>query len=201
MTPGSTSNGKHKSPAGPLTPDVIVELAHSCRQFVWAKLQIELDGTAETLPILDHYIKLARDDLRRQPEATTLLAKTVGAYFGSVLASTMDGFWRVSSADDRHWFVCARSVYLAINPMGVAHDVLHASTDHDGPSSELRLDRGEHEVVAERLHRLPAMDEEEYFTLSARVEMIEIAIAALRDHHLAKGSAEIAFEPADYVTL
>jgi len=194
-------NAGSAAKGGPLEPDWIRELGLSCRQFVWAKLQIELDGTAETLPILDHYISLVREDLRKAPHTTELVTQAIAAYFGTVTALTIDGFWRVSAASDQGWLICARRVFMAINPLGVAHDVLGASVDHDGPSSELRIDGVQRELIAQRLARLPAPREDEYFTLSARLEVIDIAVAALSEQLHLRGVSEISFGPDDYSGL
>lgn len=191
-----------KSKGGPLEPDWIRELSFGCRQYVWAKLKIELDGTAETLPVLDHYVSLIRTDLQQGTHAEPLVTRAVAAYFGTVLAMAIDGFWKVSSqSDEAGWWICARPVYLAINPLAVAYDVIAATTDHPGPDSEFHLDSLERDFVAQRLARLPQLSEEEYFTFSARHEAVDIVVAALREQRHETGATQLSFTVADYSTL
>jgi hypothetical protein len=179
-------------------PEFISELSQSCRQFVHTSLGIVLDGSPETLPLLDHYLASARQEIRSRPEALPLLAQAIGAYFGGVIAAQIDGFWRVRGADYFHWLVCARPVFLAINPVGAAYDALTGSQDHDGPSSELYLAREDQAVVLPRLAALPEMSEEDYYRLSTRFETLEIAVAALREAMYEGGQGDVSFEPADY---
>jgi hypothetical protein len=185
-----------------LEPDWIRELGFACRQYVWSKVKIELDGTPETLPVLDHYVSLIRGDLQAGPHAEPLVTRAVAAYFGTVLAMGIDGFWKVSSqSDELGWWICARPVYLALNPVAVAYDVIAATAEHSGPASELQLDRLEYDFVMQRLARLPQLTEEEYFTFSARYEAVDIAVAALRERRHETGAAELSFTAADYSAL
>jgi hypothetical protein len=191
-----------KPRGGPLEPDWIRELGFACRQYVWSKVKIELDGTPETLPVLDHYVSLIRGDLQKGPHAEPLVTRAVAAYFGTVLAMGIDGFWKVSSqSDESGWWICTRPVYLALNPVAVAYDVVAATVDHSGPASELQLDRLEYDFVMQRLARLPQLTEEEYFTFSARYEAVDIAVAALRERRHETGAAELSFTASDYGAL
>jgi hypothetical protein len=199
------SNNGHadaKAKGGPLEPDWIRELGFACRQYVWSKLKVELDGTPETLPLLDHYVSLIRADLKQGSPAEPLVTRAVAAYFGTVLALAIDGFWKVSSqSDEQSWWICSRPVYLALNPVAVAYDVIAATTDHSGPVSELQLDRLERDYILERLARLPQLSEEEYFTFSARHEAVDIAVAALRERRHETGATQLSFTATDYSTL
>ena len=65
---GSRTNGAGSSslvdpgphaPARDAPPPAILELVASCVRFVLAKYRVELDGTPDTLGILDHYVLLA----------------------------------------------------------------------------------------------------------------------------------------------
>ena len=179
-------------------PEQVRELAASCVRFVRASLGIELDFTHETLPLLDHYAIQAREDLRTRPEATTLLARSLGAYFGQVLALEFAGLWRVPSEDDQQWQMCLQLVYLATNPVGVAYDVLYAGHAHPGPSSELVLAPEDKQMVNDRLAALPPVSEAEFFTFSARYDAFHIAFAALRAQMQNDGLDDVWFEPEDY---
>lgn len=188
-----SENGTGQSPEAQLE-----ELDAACRQFVWTKLQLELDGAQETLPILDHYVRLIREDLARAPHTLDVVAQSVGAYFGNVLTQVLEGFWRFGGSEPGSWLVCASPVHLALNPVAVSYEILEASAQHRGPSSELYLRASEREVVERRLAGLPQISEDEYFTFSSRVEGLEVALAALREQAHAAGREQRALELSDY---
>jgi hypothetical protein len=184
----------------PLPPGEIVELAEAAREYVVRALGVELDYRPETLPLLDHYVRQARDKVRERPELAELMTRSVGAYFGEVVRRTMPSFWRVPSSDARDWQVCFEEVYLAFNPAAFAWDALHESTDHDGPSSELVLDREDSEALEKRLADLPPVSEDEYWLLSTRLEVIEIAADQARLGLSAEGLANVTYGESDYET-
>lgn len=177
------------------------ELDAACRQFVWTKLQLELDGAPETLPIVDHYVRLIREDLAKAPHTLDVVAHAVGAYFGNVLTQVLEGFWRFADARPESWLVCACPAHLALNPVAVSYEILQASAQHRGPSSELYLRAAEREFVERRLAALPQISEEEYFTFSSHVEGLEVALAALRDHAHAAGRELRPLGLSDYEDL
>jgi len=191
-----TDSNTHDVPSP--VPERVRELAASCVRFVQTSLGIELDLTHETLPLLDHYAAQARSELKTRPEATTLLAQTLGAYFGQVLALEFDGLWRFPNEDAHEWRVCLQSAFLAINPVGVAYDVLFAGEPHPGPSSELLLAPEDKEMIEARLAALPAIREDEFFTFSARYDAFHIAFAALRSQMQNDGLDDVWFELGDY---
>jgi hypothetical protein len=181
--------------------DELRELSASCEQHVRDAVGLELDGTIETLPILDHYVRLSRDAIRERPELLPLLARTVGAYFGQVVADHFNGFWSLTSQDVNGWYVCLRAVYLAFNPIGMAHAALTWSLDESlaaGPPQELRLSSADRGWVEQRLAALPPVREGDFFTLSTRVEGIEIAVAALGEQMAQAGNAEVVYDDDDY---
>ena len=127
-----------------------------------------------------------------------LVTRAVGAYFGEVVRRRFGGFWLVPDADVHHWRVCASPVFLSLNPVGAAHDALAGAGDHDGPSAQLYLAPEDRELVDRRLAGLPPVSEPDYFLLSTRFEVVEIAVDALRGQMIAAGREDITFELADY---
>jgi hypothetical protein len=178
------------------------ELSASCEQHVRDAIGLALDGNIETLPILDHYVRVSREAARERPELLPLLARTVGAYFGQVVADHFGGFWSLESPDVHTWHVCFRSVYLAFNPIGMAHAALTWSLTGDeavaGPPAELRLARKDREWVEQRLAALPPVREVDFFSLSTRVEAMEVAVAALGEQMALAGNADVVFDDDDY---
>jgi hypothetical protein len=179
-------------------PDVIHDLALSCRNYVMASLGVELDFTRETLPLLDHYLSTVRTDVAERDELRRLIVHAAGAYFGEVVRRTIGGFWRMPSPNVHDWAVCARPVFLWINPMAAAYDALASGQDHDGPRSDLRVAPEYRAAVTERLAALPPTGEDEYYLLSTRLEAIEIASDALRAQMSAAGYEDQEFDEQDY---
>ena len=99
------------------------------------------------------------------------------------------------------WYVCLRSVYLAFNPIGMAHAALTWSLQESiaaGPPAELRLGRADRAWVEQRLAALPPVREGDFFALSTRVEGMEIAVAALGEQMAQAGTADVVFDDDDY---
>lgn len=179
-------------------PEPIAELAEACRQYVLTALGVELDFTPETLPVLDHYLTTARAGLAERPELEQLLGRSAGAYFGEVLRRSVPSFWRIPSGDIHDWQICGQNVYLAINPFGVAWDALLGGSEHAGPCSDLQLDAAERGAVERRLAELPEVPEQEYWLLSTRLEVLQIAAEQVRLEMQHAGTESVTFEDADY---
>ena len=182
--------------------DEVRELSARCEQHVRDAVGLALDGSVETLPILDHYIRLSVEASARRPELLPLLSRTIGAYFGQVVADHLGGFWWLPSADVYTWHICLRSVFLAFNPIGMAHAALTWSLGAeqlaDGPSAELRLSGRYRDAIEQRLAALPPVREGDFFSLSTRLEGLEIAAAALGEEQATAGASEPIFDDDDY---
>lgn len=181
-----------------LPPDEIIELAEAARQYVISALGVELDYSPETLPVLDHYLGTVRENARDRPELMELVTRSAGAYFGEVVRRTMPAFWYASETVVRGWQICFEEMYLAFDPMAFAWDAIYQSSDHDGPSSELVLDREDGEALERRLAELPPVSEDEYWMLATRFEVIEIAADQLKLELKRAGLEKVSYGPADY---
>lgn len=181
------------------------ELASACAAQVERAVGLAPDEEVETLPLLDHYVRISRDALGDRPELLPLLQRTVGAYFGRVLAGHLGAGWVLLGPDVHTWFVACKSVCLAVNPVGIAHAALTWGLPPElveaGPSAELLLAREERSFIEQRLAALPQVQEGDYFTLSTRLETLEIVHAALAELAVQKGDADTEYEVEDYREL
>ena len=98
---GHSSEGA-ASPEG--APAPVQELADACVRYVQAVFKIQLDYHAETLSVLDHYIRSRRQEVSLHPETAGLLARVIGAYFGEVIRRKIPSFWHLPSEDGRAAF-------------------------------------------------------------------------------------------------
>lgn len=179
-------------------PIAVLELAENCRQFVKRALGVEMDYDAETLPVLDAYLRTAGGDLATRPEAEPIVANTVAAYFGEVVRRRIDGMWRHRPSQADEWRLCAHRAFLSMSPLGIVLECLARSDEHPGPSAELALAGDDRAVAESRLAIFPPVSEDEYYMLSTRLEVIETTYEALRERMKAEGRESIVYEEEDY---
>jgi hypothetical protein len=180
-------------------PEIIDELAAACVRFVHDTIQVELDYTPETLPLLDHYLGIARGLLAEKLELRELVLRAAGAYFGEVLRRRLNGYWLIPTEDVHSWRVCGRHVLMSLNPVGVIAEALAENEDADGPSGVLRLARADQQDVTERLAEMPPLPENEFYLTSTRLEVIDIVVEHLRMRMEQNNQADMEFDPDDYV--
>jgi hypothetical protein len=175
---GATHPMGMELPAREPPPPAVAELAASCVRFVLAKTKVPLDFTPDTLGVVDHYVNEARAELRTRPEGQALLETTVGAYFGEVVRRSFVSTWRID-AEYPDWRLSMSEVYLTFNPLGMAREALTRG-ESPGWHAHLGMHASEQEDVARRLASLPEVDEDEYYALSTRFDVVELAVEALR---------------------
>jgi hypothetical protein len=179
-------------------PEPIADLVRACLEYVKRSLGTSLDFTPETLPLLDHYLGEVRQELTQKPELASLTAHAAGAYFGEVLRRQVRGFWRMPTSNLHDFQVCSSVAFLSVNPFGVAYDALYAGTEHDGPRSMLRVAPDDHGYIAARLATVPEVPEDQFFLLTTRIEVVEIAVEALRARLEEEGYSEMEYGEQDY---
>lgn len=184
--------------SAPEVPERISELVTNCVRFVHTSVGAELDLTHETLPILDHYLRLSRAELSSRPEALPLIAQTTGAYFGHVLAIEYGGLWRTPTPDVHDYSLYFQSVFLLLNPVGIAYELLVEGAAHDGPSALPRFARDERARVEARLAALPDVEHDEYYSFSTRYDVLQVCIEALREAQHEAGLEQVNYEWGDY---
>ena len=152
----SDSNGKanhfpdetgEEQPFDP-APDHVAELAASCARFVLSKYKVPLDGTSDTLSLVDQYVRDARADLNVKPEALELLTATIGAYLGEVVRRAYGGTW-YAIGDYDGWRLDMTRVFLTFNPLGMAREAARGLADpfcDDAHLSEVTGEQGEDAV-------------------------------------------------------
>jgi hypothetical protein len=191
----------------PPSPQTVVDLAASCVRFVQRALGVRLDYRPETLPLLDHWLRGGGQVLREgdagpgRPAATALVAHAAGAYLGEVVRRRHASWWRAEGDDPSAYRIELRDVYLSFNPVDVARDALGLDRGPDGElleATSLDLDDGDREAVASRLAELPEVTEEEYRAPSTRLEVLDIAVEAIRQKAAADEAPALALEPDDY---
>jgi len=200
----SDSNGKTShfpdaaddSPAWEPAPTHVAELAASCARFVFSKYKVPLDGTSDTLSLVDQYVKDARAEIKAKPETLELLSATVGAYLGEVMRRAFGGEW-FAEGDYDAWRLDMTRVFLTFNPLGMAREALLLD-EQDGWHAHLEMDDAEKDEIDRRLAALGEMEEDEYFLPSTRFDVVSLAVEALRGKMIEDGHADVTFSRDDY---
>lgn len=199
---GQRANGLHADdlpsfePAPP--PTAVAELAEGCIRFVERKLGVRLDYSLETLPVLDHYLQAARAEVRAKPELIPLLVNTAGAYFGEVVRRRVPSWWHMPTTDPVTWQIQAEPVYLWFEPVAMAYEALFGGEREEEGSAKFVVDEDARELLEQRLAELPAVEEDEYYALSTRLEVIDIAAEVIKARMVQSGTGDVVFTPEDY---
>jgi hypothetical protein len=186
-------------------PEKIRELAEACVRFVERAVKVKLDYEADTLSLLDHYLEEGRKAARAKPETAALVAHAAGAYFGEVVRRRHASWWRVEGDDPAFYRIELEAAYLSFSPVQLMADALLRSeeegSEEEDVSERLELEDADRDDVAQRLAELPPVSERDFYAPSTRLEVIDIAVEAIRARRMAAGDqADDALRPEDYDT-
>jgi hypothetical protein len=155
----------------PTPEDRIEELARACVVLVRDDLGFELDFTAETLPVLDHFCRRYRTGPDWSDRAEEIAA-TVGVYFGEVLRRKFPFRWHVSEKGYHAWRLELEPCFLCFNPLGVALELL-LEGDALGWNACYLTWPDATEALRTRLGRMDQVSEEDFYAFSVRYEVLE----------------------------
>lgn len=163
-------------------PPQIQEWAESCRAFVKEAVGVELDYTPDTLPLLDHYVRVkATADGARRPstEIRDLLTPPLGAYFGEVVRRSMAGVrWHAPDEDYEAYRLEFDGIFLHFNPLGVSAETL-AGDDVEGFGAHFQILDETRGLVESVLSQNEAVTADDYYSFTVRFETLESVVAAL----------------------
>lgn len=180
----------------PPPPAVIAEAISACVRYVHAKYGVLMDGTSDTLSLLDQYVRDARAELAAKPTALDLLALSAGAYLGEVMRREMGGEW-FSDGDPSGFKLYFSHVFLSFNPIGMVREAL-TGEEEVGWNAHLAADPAEQDEISARLAALPEVDDDEYRLPTTRFDVVSIVFEHLRAKAIAAGTADVRFGRDDY---
>jgi hypothetical protein len=135
-------------------------------------VKLDLDYTPETLPLLDHYLGQVPKD---QPDTVRLVGACAGAYFGEICRKALGGRW-----DDREgqtpleWSLeLAGGVRLTPGGMALAAILVAESEEAD---DQFDVPPEALPAVEQALEARGEIEEDEYFTLSSRLEVLVLVV-------------------------
>lgn len=180
----------------------LAQLAATCEDYVKRAVGVALDGTQDTLPILDHYVREATRGVSvagssseapagdgataNHPgaagDSAALLGPLVpatGAYFGQLVLKQFAGARFIAHGQDYASYRIEFGPYfLHFNPMGIAHEVI---TGEDAPGYHAHfavLDEAR-PVVEQSLASGLTVRTQDYYSFSVRHETLEQVVAVL----------------------
>ena len=184
------------------TPELVQDLAEGCVKYVEQATGVELDFTQDTLPVLDHYLERVPEEASE--EVLALVIPMCGAYFGEVVRRHMqDARWHLDEEHYERWRVEFDSCFLHFNPIGMVLEALMRD-DAAGWSAHLSVLDDQREALKQALERLGEVEEDDYYRLSVRFEVIEQAhdqLAAWTRQQAKEGEQPQRYDPDTYAAL
>jgi len=185
--------------AGSDPPDAVRDLAAGCVRYVQRALQIELDYTPDTLPLLDHYLRNASGISKE--EVLSLLAPAAGAYFGEVVRRQLGPCrWHWVEGDFSACRLEFERCFLSFNPIGSALATL-LSGEAEHYAGHLALLPEDEALVKESLERAGEVKEEDFYRLAVRYDVVEHVVSLLIEKAIATSELSRRFGPDVYAAL
>jgi len=164
-----------------LPPEPIADDATTCVRFVKDALQLELDYTPDTLPVLDHYVRTRAGVGQASEEVRDLLTPTLGAYFGEVVRRSLSGVrWHIPGVreDLTNYRLEFDSIFLHFNPLGIAREVLDQDEVEGFGASFQVLDEARAELER-ALAETGEVSADDYYSFTVRHETLDQVISIL----------------------
>jgi hypothetical protein len=140
-------------------------------------LNLTLDYTPETLPILDHYVRTKAGNA--SGELRELLIPTLGSYFGEVVRRGVQGArWHAPGDTYTEYRVEFDPFFLCFNPLGVAAEVL-AGDDVEGYATHFQLLDDARPSVETALANHESVSADDYYSFTTRHETLEFVASVL----------------------
>lgn len=196
VDPESDPVSESEPEALPAPPSQVAELVAACMRFVASKYKVALDGTPDTLSLVDQYVREARTAYEARPESIDLVAPAVGAYLGEVMRQEFGAEWFAEGSHEA-WRLYFHNVFLSFNPVGIAREAI-TMKDEEGWNAHLTLDPAEREIIDQRLAAMPDVDEDEYYLPTTRFDVITAVVETLRARAEASGTGDVTFTREDY---
>jgi hypothetical protein len=176
------------------SPAHVRELAESCVRFVQKATGLSLDFTPETLPLLDHYLSQTSRD---KDAGRAMMATAAGAYLGEVVRAAYPCRWNAPQDDYGSWRIEFDHVFLHFNPVAFAHEAITSSEVVEGGAGFGVLDE-DLETVRAGLEVLGTLNEEDYFKLSTRFEVLATVVDRLAGQSIASDEPAMRFDAQAY---
>jgi hypothetical protein len=150
------------------TPDQVSEYVRAAVEFVRRAVGMVLDGSDESLAVLDHYVAQVPRD---KPAIVGLVAPAVGAYFGEVVRRRFGGEWRLDG-EPAGWRLSLEGGALSFAPVGMAAAAV-CRADVEGYDAETAFAPPYREDIEAALEMAAPVTEEYFYSLTGRFEALQ----------------------------
>jgi hypothetical protein len=153
------------------TPDQVSEYVRAAVDFVRRAVGMVLDGSDESLAVLDHYVAQVPRD---KPEIVVLVAPAVGAYFGEVVRRRFGGEWRLEG-EPAAWRLSLEGGALTFSPVGMAAAAV-CRAEVEGFDADVALGPADRDEIEASLEMAAPVTEEYFYSLTGRFEAIQCVL-------------------------
>jgi hypothetical protein len=199
------------------------ELIQIFREQLRRALGVELDLSVISLAYVDHYLTLARAE-QREP-ILTLLAAGAGVYFGELVRRAIGGHWLGATDDPRALILGVEPALITFSPFAVALEAIVGDSlglddprlppgyHHDpglhfpgaalsratatAPADDER--QAEVDWLQEHLAELAPVSADHFYSLTCRLETLQLIIELLAGRQEQRGSEPRAYTYEDYL--
>jgi hypothetical protein len=162
-------------------PKEVADLAEACISYVERAVGVKLDYEPETLPLLGHYLSNARD---------SLVVPAAAAYFGEVARRRHGGRWLLAAggatpSDPAEWRVELLDAPISFTPAQIILLLLGTEDAAGLDLAVFELEPLDRQAAEDRLSELPPVSEDEYYSPSTWLEVLDILVDTARVRRLA----------------
>ena len=167
------------------TPPEVSDYVRAAVDFVKRAIGMVLDGSDESLAVLDHYVTQVPAD---QPALVALVAPAVGAYFGEVLRRRFGGTWTLEG-DPVVWRLALADGAASVAPIALAFSAI-VGDEAEGLDTELDVPVADRPGLTDALERTAPVSADYFYSLTGRFESIEHSLDLLAALHEQRAADE-----------
>lgn len=169
------------------TPTEVLRLAQEARTYIQKSLEFEVDGTHDTLPVVDHYLK---DVPKDEEPICDLVASAVGAYFGELVRDRFGADWTTDSEDPAGWRLTMTQCTLSFFPVAMAYQAIQRGQHEDRYDDGVYVEPEDKEGLRQALELAPPVATDVYYSLCNRFDTIEYIVELLMGRRAQKKEEE-----------
>jgi hypothetical protein len=154
----------------------VLGLAEQARRYIREALAFEVDGTHDTLPVVDHYLRnVPKDELA----LGDLVAAAMGAYFGELARDRFGAAWAATDGDPAAWRLELTHCTLSFFPVAMAYQAIQHGEHEDRYDDGVYVEPEDQEGLRQALELAPPVATDVYYTLCNRFDTLEYIVELL----------------------
>lgn len=155
------------------------DLVTAAKEYVRRTMGVELDLSAESLPVVDHHLE---ETPFLEPSVQELMIAAFGIYFGEVARLRFKGRWVKEDTKENPSSLKMELAggSLSFFPTGVVAEAIKKGPV-DGWDGDIDVPRHAVSRLKEKLDRLGPVEERHYYSLVGRMEALESLVEGLKE--------------------